>query len=79
LLIRLDVAVYFSHAAQARRTRLLTFNVTSVRGLLARIAQVGVSDKHLVAVREYIEMNPVNAGLCHAAEDWLWSSAWSGR
>ena len=29
-------------------------------------------------IRRYIRMNPVNAGLCKAPEDWKWSSAWPG-
>jgi type I restriction enzyme R subunit/putative DNA methylase len=32
-------------------------------------------DAHLVAVRCYIEANPVKAGLCQRPEDWPWSSA----
>ena len=29
-------------------------------------------------IRRYIRMNPVNARLCNAPEDWKWSSAWPG-
>ncbi|MCY7349036.1 MAG: transposase [Pyrinomonadaceae bacterium] len=32
--------------------------------------------KHFVNVIEYIENNPVKAGLCAAAEDWKFSSAY---
>lgn len=31
--------------------------------------------KHYFAALDYIEQNPVKAGLCHAAEDWPFSSA----
>ncbi|HFD81613.1 MAG TPA: transposase [Gammaproteobacteria bacterium] len=31
--------------------------------------------RHLDAVRTYIDRNPVKAGLCRRAEDWPWSSA----
>jgi putative DNA methylase len=31
-----------------------------------------------VAVVDYIENNPVSAGLVQIASDWRWSSAWSG-
>ena len=33
------------------------------------------NDGHLENVVLYIHQNPVNAGLCERAEDWLWSSA----
>jgi REP element-mobilizing transposase RayT len=36
-------------------------------------------ERHYAAVREYIHLNPVKAGLCAAPEDWRWSSAWAGR
>jgi REP element-mobilizing transposase RayT len=36
-------------------------------------------EQHYAAVREYIHLNPVKAGLCATAEDWRWSSAWAGR
>ena len=32
-------------------------------------------DAHFDTTRRYIEMNPVAAGLCHAREDWPFSSA----
>jgi putative transposase len=32
-------------------------------------------DDELLRIIEYIEMNPVKAGLCARPEDWLWSSA----
>ena len=32
-------------------------------------------DEHLAAVQRYIENNPVKAGLCDKAEDWLFGSA----
>ena len=31
--------------------------------------------RHLEAVRRYIWLNPVQAGLCREPEEWLWSSA----
>lgn len=31
--------------------------------------------KHFLAAKEYVENNPVKAGLCKRPEDWLWSSA----
>ncbi len=34
-------------------------------------------DAQLQATREYIEMNPVTAGLCAAPDEWPWSSALS--
>lgn len=35
-----------------------------------------VMDKdHLLSAVRYVELNPVRAGLCTAAEDWKWSSA----
>ncbi len=33
-------------------------------------------EEHLARARRYVRMNPVKAGLCHAPEDWRWSSAW---
>jgi len=30
---------------------------------------------HLANVVQYIEQNPVKAGLCASAKDWPWSSA----
>ena len=33
------------------------------------------NERHFAVVMDYIEMNPVNAGLVHRPEDWLWSSA----
>ena len=32
-------------------------------------------EKHFEAVKRYIVMNPVNAGLAAKPEDWLWGSA----
>jgi putative DNA methylase len=34
---------------------------------------------HFTNALGYIAMNPVKAGLCGAAEDWRFSSAWKGR
>ena len=31
-------------------------------------------ERHFRAVVEYVEHNPVMAGLCEAPEDWPWSS-----
>ena len=36
------------------------------------------SDEHLLTTISYIERNPVKAGLVKRAEEWRWSSAWSG-
>jgi putative transposase len=36
-------------------------------------------DVHLRRVVAYIHENPVKAGLCAAAEDWPWSSAWIAK
>ena len=35
--------------------------------------------EHLQFARNYIERNPVKAGLCAKPEDWRWSSAWEER
>ena len=35
-------------------------------------------DEEKSRIRRYIRMNPVNARLCKAPEDWKWSSAWPG-
>ena len=36
------------------------------------------NDDEKARIRRYIRMNPANAGLCKAPEDWKWSSAWPG-
>jgi putative transposase len=36
------------------------------------------TDEQYRTAQRYIEMNPVNAGLCDAPEDWRYSSAWRG-
>lgn len=36
-------------------------------------------ERHLAAVKAYIEQNPVKAGLVASAEAWRWGSAFSGR
>jgi len=36
------------------------------------------NDDEQARIRRYIRMNPVNARLCQAPEDWKWSSAWPG-
>jgi type I restriction enzyme R subunit/putative DNA methylase len=36
-------------------------------------------EQHFEKVRAYIENNPLAAGLCAGAEDWPWSSAFSGN
>lgn len=36
-------------------------------------------EKHFFTAKQYIENNPVKAGLVAKAEDWRWSSAWKGR
>ena len=33
-------------------------------------------DEHLLAVLRYVERNPLRAGLCEAAEQWKYGSAW---
>jgi REP element-mobilizing transposase RayT len=33
-----------------------------------------VTDEHLLLALRYIARNPIVAGLCEAADDWLWSS-----
>lgn len=33
-------------------------------------------DEHLLAVLRYVERNPLRAGLCRAAEEWRFGSAW---
>ncbi len=35
-------------------------------------------DAEKCRIRRYVRMNAVKAGLCHAPEDWQWSSAWPG-
>lgn len=35
-------------------------------------------DEHLAAARNYIEQNPVKAGLVGDARQWRWGSAWTG-
>jgi REP element-mobilizing transposase RayT len=35
-------------------------------------------DDEKARIRRYIRMNPVNARLCNAPEEWKWSSAWPG-
>ena len=32
------------------------------------------TDRHLLELARYLPLNPVKAGLCHAPEDWPWSS-----
>jgi len=36
------------------------------------------NDEEKARIRRYLRMNPVNALLCKAPEDWKWSSAWPG-
>src|SRR5436305_5702850 len=36
-------------------------------------------EKHFAGVVEYIEMNPVKAGMVRRREEWRWSSGWRGR
>ena len=33
------------------------------------------NEAHLAQTVEYVELNPVKAGLVESADDWLWSSA----
>jgi REP element-mobilizing transposase RayT len=37
------------------------------------------SHKELAKIVKYIEWNPMAAGLVHSAEEWPWSSAYSGQ
>ena len=34
-----------------------------------------MDERHTVAAMRYVELNPVRAGLCKTADEWLWSSA----
>ena len=34
-----------------------------------------MDERHTVAAMRYVEQNPVRAGLCERADEWLWSSA----
>ncbi len=36
-------------------------------------------DEERARIRRYIRNNPVKSGLCARAEDWRWSSAWTGE
>lgn len=36
-------------------------------------------ENHYNHARDYIHNNPVKAGLCRVAEEWAWSSAYSGK
>jgi putative transposase len=36
-------------------------------------------DEHLLSACRYVERNALRANLCTAAEQWKWSSAWTGR
>jgi REP-associated tyrosine transposase len=36
------------------------------------------NDEEKARIRRYIRMNPVNAKLCKAPEEWQWGSAWPG-
>ena len=36
------------------------------------------NDDEQARIRRYLRLNPVNARLCQAPEDWKWSSAWPG-
>ena len=40
-----------------------------------RYFSVPMDERHLYAAVRYIELNPVEAGLCKSALDWRWSSA----
>jgi REP element-mobilizing transposase RayT len=33
-------------------------------------------ERHFAQTVEYVELNPVKAGLANAADEWLWSSAY---
>ncbi|WP_245969844.1 REP-associated tyrosine transposase [Thiocapsa rosea] len=37
------------------------------------------NDRHFVAAKQYVEANPVAAGLVGSAEEWPWGSAWFNR
>jgi putative transposase len=37
------------------------------------------TDEHFIAVARYVERNPLRARLVMRAENWRWSSLWSGK
>jgi putative transposase len=39
-----------------------------------RFYSVAMDEQHTFAAMRYVELNPVRAGLCDAADEWLWSS-----
>lgn len=62
-----------------------TFTAREANHLLGRGGKFWMEDyfdryvrdeRHLLAVCEYIRMNPVKAGLAERPEEWRWSSAW---
>jgi putative transposase len=40
-----------------------------------RFYSVPMDERHTLAAMRYVELNPVRAGLCSAAQQWRWSSA----
>jgi hypothetical protein len=42
------------------------------------LADMARNDDEKARIRRYIRNNPVKAGLCRAAEEWRWGSAWPG-
>lgn len=40
-----------------------------------RFSSFPMDEKHLYYAARYVELNPVRAGICNKAEDYLWSSA----
>jgi putative transposase len=62
--------------AHRRYTRMINFR-QGWRGHLwqKRFHCFIMDEEYLLAAARYVERNPVRAGLCHASEDWPWSSA----
>jgi putative transposase len=62
--------------AHRRYTRRVNFRA-GWRGHLwqGRFASFVMDKPHLLACARYVELNPVRAGLCRSAGDYLWSSA----
>jgi putative transposase len=62
--------------AHRRYTRHVNFR-EGWRGFLwqGRFASFPMDEAHLVAAAQYVELNPVRAGLVRSPESWRWSSA----
>ena len=70
-----SLAKFFAqlHRRYARRTN----KKHEWRGHLwqERFFSVPMDEAHTIAAMRYVELNPVRAGLCEAAHEWMWSSA----